>query len=255
MTELLAGRNLTKQYGGVRAVTNVDISLAAGEVLGLVGPNGAGKTTLVDLIYGTQVANSGTLTLSGQDLSGPPSKRARAGLARTYQHPLLASSLTVRENLVVGTAGVRHATIWQMVAGFFSGVVRGGNSEGRAEVEALAAEIGLNGLDRPVKDLSLGEQRLVEVVRALGQKPLVLILDEPFAGADSSGIASIAEAIRIVKSRGHAVILIDHNVDLVSEIVDRIILMQQGEVVFDGNPIECLASPQMKLVYFGEEHS
>ena len=100
-------------------------------------------------------------------------------------------------------------------------------------------------------DLTLGEQRLVEVGRALGQDPTVMLLDEPFAGADSSGVAGIIEAVRIVQRRGHGVIVVDHNVDLISALVHRVMLLNAGAVAFDGSPSDCLASDEMKLVYFG----
>ena len=248
---LLVGRGLTKHYGGVVALDNVSFELRAGEVLGLVGPNGAGKTTLVDLISGAQAATSGELTLRGARLSGPASRRARAGLARTFQFPQLALELTVRENLLLGRAARRHASLWRMIAGVVVGTLRPFNGADEAAVRAIADELGITELEREAGDLTLGEQRLVEVGRALIQDPLVLLLDEPFAGSDSSGVAGIIDVVRTVQRRGHAVILVDHNVDLVASLVNRIMLLDRGRVVFDGDPKECLASPQMQAVYFG----
>ncbi|GAA2643747.1 ABC transporter ATP-binding protein [Dactylosporangium fulvum] len=248
---LLVGSGLTKRYGGVTALQDVSFSLDAGEILGLVGPNGAGKTTLVDLISGAQPATEGTLALRGQRLAGPASRRAKAGLARTFQYPQLALELSVAENLLLGRVARRHGTVWQMIAGSFSGAFRPRLASDTAAVEAIAQELGIDRLDRPAGDLSLGEQRLVEVGRALGQDPLVLLLDEPFAGSDASGVAGISEVVRTVQRRGHGVILVDHNVDLVAGLVDRIMLLDRGRAVFDGGPRECLDSPQMQEVYFG----
>jgi branched-chain amino acid transport system ATP-binding protein len=248
---LLVGRGLTKRYGGVTALAEVDLELRAGEILGLVGPNGAGKTTLVDLISGSQAATAGELVLRGSKLSGPASRRARAGLARTFQYPQLALELNVRDNLLLGRAARRHASLWQMLAGAFRGAIRPRVPADLAAVHALADELGITDLDRDAGDLTLGEQRLVEVGRALGQDPLVLLLDEPFAGSDARGVAGIAEVIHTVQQRGHAVILVDHNVDLVARLVDRIMLLDRGRVAFDGEPRACLASPQMQAVYFG----
>jgi branched-chain amino acid transport system ATP-binding protein len=254
-TFLLEGRGLSKHYGGVMAVQGVDINLSRGEVLGLVGPNGAGKTTLVDVIAGTQSADAGDLSLNGMRLHGSPARRARAGLARTFQHPLLAQSLTVRENLLVGRSGIAHSSPLQILKGIVLGILRPTNLPDQNAVTLLAGDVGLHELNRLVRNLTLGEQRLVEVGRALGQDPLVMLLDEPFAGADSSGIRAIVEVVRTVRSRGHGVILIDHNIDIVSTLVDRIMLMDQGRVMFDGPPAACLTSPQMKLVYFGSSAS
>ncbi|GAB3137062.1 hypothetical protein GCM10027290_02140 [Micromonospora sonneratiae] len=248
---LLVGRGLTKRYGGVTALEDVSFELRAGEVLGLVGPNGAGKTTLVDLISGTQAATAGELVLRGAELSGPASRRARAGLARTFQYPQLALELSVRENLLLGRAARRHASLWRMTVGAFAGALRPRVADDVRAIRLLAEELGIEGLDREAGDLSLGEQRLVEVGRALGQDPLVLLLDEPFAGSDAQGVAGIAEVIHTVRRRGHGVILVDHNVDLVARLVDRIMLLDRGRVAFDGEPRECLASPQMQQVYFG----
>src|SRR5262249_47350521 len=147
------------------------------------------KTTLVDLISGAQPATAGELTLRGARLSGPASRRARAGLARTFQYPQLALDLPVRDNLLLGRAARRHASLGRMVAGVGRGVPRPRTAaEGRA-VEARAEELFTQRRDGMGGALTLGEQRLVEVGGARGQDPLVLLLDEPFAGSDAHGVA------------------------------------------------------------------
>jgi branched-chain amino acid transport system ATP-binding protein len=248
---LLIGRGLTKRYGGVVALEDVSFELRAGEILGLVGPNGAGKTTLVDLISGAQAATAGELTLREHRLTGPASRRAQRGLARTFQYPQLAHELTARDNMLVGRTGRRHATVPRMIAAAFAGMVRPHLRADHEAIDAIAAELGIARLDRLAGDLTLGEQRLVEVGRALSQDPLVMLLDEPFAGSDAHGVAGIIEVVRTVQRRGHGVILVDHNVDLVAGLVDRIMLLDRGRVVFDGGPKQCLASPEMQRVYLG----
>jgi branched-chain amino acid transport system ATP-binding protein len=248
---LLEGRGLVKRYGGVVAVDDADIVLDAGEILGLVGPNGAGKTTLVDLVSGAQAADGGTLALAGRPLGGPPSRRARAGLARTFQYPQLALDLTVRQNLSLGRVARRTGSPLAMIKAAVAGVVEVSAPEDDRAVDAIASEARVGDIDRRCGDLTLGEQRLVEVARALIQDPLVMLLDEPFAGADANGVAGISEAIREVRQRGHGVILVDHNVDLVASLVDRVMLLDQGRVVFDGDPAACLRSEEMQQVYFG----
>lgn len=247
---LLSGTGLGKNYGGVIALSDVAFEVREGEVLGLVGPNGAGKTTLVDLITGAQTANGGELTLRGKRLKGPAAVRARLGLARTFQHPLLPPDLSVIEVLASGVHSSRLSNVWQMIYRFFRAMVTGPDRDYEAAA-VLAEELGVEHLDRLCGDLTLGQQRLVEVARAVAQEPTVMLLDEPFAGADPNGIVGIIDAIRKVQSRGYGVILVDHNVDLLAGLVDRVMLLEQGRVVFDGDPQECLASDTMKRVYFG----
>jgi branched-chain amino acid transport system ATP-binding protein len=248
---LLVGKGLTKRYGGVTALEDVSFELRAGEILGLVGPNGAGKTTLVDLISGAQAATAGDLSLRKVRLTGPASRRAQQGLARTFQYPQLAHDLTARDNMLVGRTGRRHSSVPKMIASAFVGMVRPVSASDHEAIDAIAAELGIERIDRAAGDLTLGEQRLVEVGRALTQDPLVMLLDEPFAGSDAHGVAGIIEVIRTVQRRGHGVILVDHNVDLVAGLVDRIILLDRGRAVFDGTPAQCLASPEMQRVYLG----
>ncbi|WCO67826.1 ATP-binding cassette domain-containing protein [Iamia majanohamensis] len=250
---LLEGRGLTKRYGGVVAVDDVDVDVRAGEVLGLVGPNGAGKTTLVDLITGAQPASGGSISLQGRPLAGSPARRARSGLARTFQHPLLALDLTVRDNLLVGLSAHRLRSFRGLVAQMVRGMLRSEQRRDHEAAEVLAATIRLDRTDRLTRDLTLGEQRLLEVGRALAQDPVVLLLDEPFAGSDSEGVEGIIDALRTVRDQGHGVVLVDHNVDLVASVVDRIVLLDQGRVRFDGDPSACLASPEMQDVYFGAQ--
>lgn len=248
---VLEGEALRKAYGGLVAVDDVSFHVRRGEILGLVGPNGAGKTTLVDLISGIQRSDAGTLKLNGERLAGgSPAVRARRGLSRTFQHPHLALELTVRENLLVGASARRFPSWSRMAAGIVTDGIRHRRQE-QETVARIAEELSVPGLDDPCSNLSLGEQRLVEVARALTQDPLVMLLDEPFAGADAGSIAGIIDAIRQVQARGHAVILVDHNVDLLTSLADRVMLLAQGKQVFEGGPAECLASPEMQRVYFG----
>lgn len=247
---LLITTGVSKSYGGIHALTDVSISVAPGEILGLVGPNGAGKTTLVDMITGHQVMDSGTITLRGETLSGAPANRARKGLGRTFQHPQLALELTVEENLLVGAAAGRFKSAWRMALGIITdGIIR--REDEREHVRKVAEELGVPDLDELTANLSLGEQRLTEVARALAQNPTVMLLDEPFAGADAHSVEGIIDAIRKVQSRGHGVVLVDHNVDLITALADRVVLLAQGKRVFEGTPQECLASKEMQQVYFG----
>jgi len=250
---LLAAETLNKHYGGVHAVRDVSLTVAGGEVVGLIGPNGAGKTTLVDLLSGVQSTDSGRITMRDRRVSGPPSRRARLGLARTFQHPQLAPDLSVAENILLGRLHARMGGVGGMIRTLLSGMVHPVAKADRAAVDEICGALGIDGLGRRWADLTLGEQRLVEVARALAQRPDVLLLDEPFAGSDAGGEAGIREAVDEVRGRGHGVVLVDHNVDIVASLVDRVVLMADGTVVFDGNPAECMRSPEMRRVYFGAD--
>ena len=251
---ILECRGVNKAFGAVRAVNDVSLTLRAGEVLGLVGPNGAGKTTLVDLIGGEQRPDSGTISAGGHPLAGPPSRRARRnGLARTFQHPQVALDLTARENMLVGLTGRSLGSLGGMLRELVAGMVGAGGRLLDAEVDRVAAALGLKDIDRPCREFTLGELRLVEVGRALLMKPSLMLLDEPFAGSDAHGVAGIKSAIGEILKTGCGVILVDHNVDIVASLAHRIALLNLGAKVFDGDPKQCLASPEMQAVYFGDE--
>lgn len=247
---LLSVEGITKRYGGVTAVDNVSFALPPGSVLGLVGPNGAGKTTLVDCIVGTQEASSGTVSLEGRALKSGPTTRAQAGLARTFQHPQLALELTPVENIIPGLAGGGIGSYGASLLAMLRGL-SGAPVDLLAQARALAEEYGVSTESVPTGDLSLGAQRLVEIARAMAARPRVLLLDEPFAGSDPDGIAAISHAIRQVRNSGRSVVLVDHNVDLIAEMSDAVVLLADGQVVFEGTPEACMRSKEMQAVYFG----
>lgn len=244
--------SLTKHYGGVHAVRDASFCVHAGETVGLVGPNGAGKSTVIDLIAGVQRPDSGRTLVDGRVLRGGPWRRAHTGgLGRTFQHPQLAPDLTVRENLLLSvTSRGLYGPVGQ-IRYLLSGLVKPTNSAAEAEVRRLAADLGIDDVERRCADLDLGTMRVVEFARTLAQHPKVLLLDEPFVGSDAATLDHVTAAINRVREAGSGVILVDHNVDLVASLVDRIVLMSWGEIVFDGDPAECLASDEMRRVYFG----
>lgn len=246
----LSVRGVTKTYGGVTAVNDVSFDLQPGKVLGLVGPNGAGKTTLVDCMVGSQEASAGTVSLDGTELKAGQERRAQAGVARTFQHPQLAHELTPVENILCGLVGRSITSYWSSITKFLRGI--GGSPTTKLEYcRTLAIEYGIAEPDAPSGSLSLGAQRLVEIARAMAGSPRVLFLDEPFAGSDPDGIAAISKAIHQARALGSPVVLVDHNVDLVAELADRVILLADGAIAFDGDPQECMKSKEMQMVYFG----
>ncbi|HTO00837.1 MAG TPA: ATP-binding cassette domain-containing protein, partial [Microthrixaceae bacterium] len=221
-------------------------------VLGLLGPNGAGKSTLVDLITGIQRADAGKMILDGRPLTGSASARAGAGLARTFQHPLLVEELSAIDNILIGGYSQHMRT----VRGVIGRVLRetfglSSTRREKARCDELLADYDLPDPHTLASDLSLGEQRLIEVARALMTSPSVLLLDEPFAGSDPHSREAIVGMIRSVVEQGSSVILVDHNVDIVTSVADRIVLMSEGANAFEGTAADALASQAMHDVYFG----
>ena len=248
---LLRVQGLHKRFGGISAVNEVSFEVHSGEIVGLIGPNGAGKTTLVDLIDGTERADSGEMWLCERHLRGSTAKRSRGGLGRTFQHPQLAQELSVGENILLGVAANKLGNIMGMFKALGSGALLPLKKETFLRVEELGVRLGVTQLARSCKDITLGEQRVVEVCRVLAREPDVLLLDEPFAGSDSASADAMVTAVMSVADSGCGVILVDHNVDIVAILVDRIILLNHGVVVFDGDPDACLQSDEMREVYFG----
>ena len=228
-TALLETEGLSVSYGGVKALSDVDLEVAPGTLVGLIGPNGAGKTTLIDAVGGF-VPATGTVRLADEDISGlAPHRRARAGLARTWQAADLFDDLSVRENLRVaaGRPGV---------AATLSELVRGGIPE-LAAVEETIVDLGLEAIaDRQADELTQGQRKLVGVARALAARPKLLCLDEPAAGLDTAESRDLGQRLRRVVDRGTAILLVDHDMGLVLSVCDHVVVLNFGTVIARGDP-------------------
>lgn len=251
MNAVLECTNVRKTYGGVVALHDVNFHVNEGEVLGLVGANGSGKSTLLDLICGVQPYDSGEITFEGTSLKKrSTSDIIRRGISRTFQLPQVARELTVRENVICGLGAEYLRSTRRVIAQTFTGLANRA-TELESGVDDVCERIGLTGLDRHVERVSFGEMRLIEVARALVQKPKLLLLDEPFPGVDDKGLAGVLSALRVIAQEGTAVVLIDHNVDIVASNVDRIVLLADGEIVIDGDPQTATKAPIFLERYIG----
>jgi branched-chain amino acid transport system ATP-binding protein len=235
---LLSVTNIVKRFGGVTALNGVDLELGQEEVLGLIGPNGSGKTTLVNCISGVLAIDEGAIRLKDRSLARTSrARRARAGIARTFQTPRLFAGLTVRENV---TAGLRAG-----------GGARG--SSARQQVDALLARFELQRLGRQVvSSLPYGHQRRVEIARALAGKPQVLLLDEPAAGlndAETAQLKAVIEDIR--REHGCSIIVIDHDMSLIMGVSHRIQVLDEGQVIFTGDPADAFRQRRVVEAYLG----
>lgn len=254
MTVLLEAAGLRREFAGVVAVDDVSLELAQGEVLGLIGPNGAGKSTVINLLSGFDRAGAGRVRLEGRDITREtPSRIARAGLVRTFQHMRLFSSLTVRQN--VETAA--HARHGAGVAETLLGLPRARRAQ-RA-VRELAAELldtfELEHLaDQRATTLSYGSQRRVEIVRALATSPKVLLLDEPAAGMDEQEAADLSAFLERTRERHPvSILLVEHHLDVVMRLCDRVLVLDAGRVLASGPPREVTSDPAVLEAYVGEE--
>jgi branched-chain amino acid transport system ATP-binding protein len=232
---LLSARNLTRHFGGLRAVDGVDFRLAAGEIHALIGPNGAGKTTLVSLLSGRIAPLSGTITLAGEDITRLPAHaRVRRGLAYTFQITSVFTGLSVFDNVAVAVQGGTQ-TARDLPAAVHAALERVGLAEMGAEIAGT---------------LSYGHQRLLEVAMGLALAPRVLILDEPTQGLAAGEIAGFKALVRGLLPEV-AVLLIEHNMEVVMDLATRITVLNFGRVLAQGTPSEVRANPAVQEAYLG----
>jgi branched-chain amino acid transport system ATP-binding protein len=236
---LLEVEQVTVRFGGVTALDGVDLDVHAGAITGLIGPNGAGKTTLFNVICGLQPSAAGRVSLDGRDLSGvAPHRRARIGISRTFQRLEVFGSMSTRDNIRVA-ADVHRG--WDRSA-----------PPPEEITEAILDRVGLRPVaDDRVETLPTGHARLVEVGRALASQPRVLLLDEPSSGLDEDETDSFADLLRSLAADGLATLLVEHDVELVMKVCERIQVLDFGRTIAVGGPAEVQEDEAVQLAYLG----
>jgi branched-chain amino acid transport system ATP-binding protein len=251
VSSLLHARGVTKRFSGILALDRVDIDVDAGERVGLIGPNGAGKTTLFNCLLGVLRTDGGTVSFDGADVTRlPVHRRARLGIGRTFQRIELFPDSTIREHLLVAERVRRgDGGLWRDLVGL-------GRSrpDEVARCDEVLELLGLGDLaDEPIERLSLGKGRLVEVGRALMTDPKLLLLDEPSSGLDRAETTALAETLRRVQAEhGFAILLVEHDIELVSSFTTRSYLLDFGKMLTEGSTASVMASAQMRAAYLGE---
>ena len=250
---LLGARNLHKSFGGVRAVRDVSFEIPASAVFAIIGPNGAGKSTMLNLISGVYQPDAGALNFAGTDLGGLPAhRRVRLGIARTFQKIRLFKQLSVLDNVVAGFHTHHDIPPWQYL--IHGPAFRRDHARCRTEALELLAFVGLAGRrDTLAGSLSYGEQRMLEFARALATKPKLLLVDEPAAGLSASEVDSLLDRILTTRDRGVTVVVVEHNMDLVMNVADRVLVMDYGQHLFEGVPAEVQKNAAVVSAYLGGE--
>jgi branched-chain amino acid transport system permease protein len=249
---LLDVQAVRKQFGGLVAVNDVSFQIRAGEIVGLIGPNGAGKSTTFNLVTGVLALSSGQVLFRGQPVGGLASREiARRGMSRTFQHVKMVAEMTVLENVAIG--GYLRSS-----SGTLKAMLRLDRAEEKrlfAEAERQLARIGMAGqMHELAGNLALGPQRLMEIARALATDPALLLLDEPAAGLRHKEKQALAEVLKQLKSEGLSILLVEHDMEFVMGLTDRIVVMEFGTKLMEGTPEEVQASPAVRAAYLGTEH-
>ena len=251
MATLLSVSGLAKSYQGVRAVDGVSFAVQSNEIVGIIGPNGSGKSTTVDCITGFQTADAGDVRLGGTPLQSLAAWQiARAGLMRTFQTVRVYEQLTLEENLLTAMAQF-DATNW-LDALFRTQRLRAADTSARERARTLIELCGLTRYrDAPVGILSYGQKKLVALISALMPKPRLVILDEPVAGVNPTRIREIEAAIRLLRDDGETFLIIEHNMEFIMNLCDRVIVFDQGRKLTEGSPAAVHADPRVLEAYLG----
>jgi ABC-type branched-subunit amino acid transport system ATPase component len=248
---LLSLRGVCKSFGGIQAVHTVTFDVHPGESIGLVGPNGAGKTTLFNCVCGQLRPEEGDIVFDGTELIGLPTfKRARLGIGRTYQRIEVFTDMSVRDHLMVAERARRgEGRLWRDLLNMSKPT-----PDEAKRVEATLELVGISHLaDLSVNALGLGNCRLVELARALAAEPKILLADEPSSGLDLHETAEVAQVLRTVqRERGTAVLLVEHDLAMVADVVDRAVVMDLGAMLAEGTFDEVMADPAVRNAYLGQ---
>ncbi len=248
---VLRVQGVSRSFGGIQAVDDCTFEVQPGVITGLIGPNGAGKTTVFNLITGFLSANRGSIRLQGTEILGlSPHRVERLGVVRTFQHLRLWNKMSVLEHVLLGCATPAGENVFSLF--LRAGAIRAEEQRARERAMGVLSFFGLTDRARDLaEDLAYPEQKLLSMARIFATEAPVLLLDEPTSGLDSESLGRIIPMVRRLVDHGKTILLIEHNMELISELADQVVFLHQGRVLAAGPPAEITSDPALTEIYFG----